>query len=65
VKMGAQEARERFSEALDAVLRGEHVVITRHGRALAGMMPAFEMAMIEVLTSEEWKQLKERAEAGK
>ena len=33
VKINSREARQRFSELLDRVERGEDVVITRRGRA--------------------------------
>lgn len=36
------EARARFAELLRRVERGETVVITRHGRAVARMVPAQE-----------------------
>jgi len=35
----ASAAKARFSELLDAVERGETVVITRHGRAVARLVP--------------------------
>ena len=41
-KMQATEAKARFAELLRIVERGETVVITRHGRAVACMTPAHE-----------------------
>ncbi len=37
--VGAFEAKTHFSALLDAVARGEEVVITRHGRKLARLVP--------------------------
>jgi len=34
------EAKTRLSHLVDQVLRGEHVVITRHGRPVARLVPA-------------------------
>lgn len=38
--VGAVEAKERLSELLDLVERGEEIVITRHGRPVATLAPA-------------------------
>jgi prevent-host-death family protein len=35
----ASEAKARFAELLDEVERGETVVITRHGKAIARLVP--------------------------
>lgn len=40
--VGTFEARNRLSELLDKVERGEEVVITRHGRPVARLVPAEE-----------------------
>jgi len=37
ITVGAFEAKTKFSELLDRVERGEEVVITRHGKAVARM----------------------------
>jgi len=37
--VGAYEAKARLAELLRAVERGEHVVITRHGRPVAELRP--------------------------
>lgn len=37
--VGAFEAKTHFSALLDAVARGEEVEITRHGRAVARLVP--------------------------
>jgi len=39
MEMSIREARTRFSEAIAAVMRGERVVITRDGQAVAEMNP--------------------------
>lgn len=38
--VGAYEAKTRLSELLDSVEAGERVTITRHGRAVAVLVPA-------------------------
>lgn len=38
-KMTAFEAKTRFGELLDRVSKGEEVVITRHDRAVARLVP--------------------------
>ena len=35
----ASQARTRFGELLDRVVRGEEIVITRHGKAVARLVP--------------------------
>jgi len=39
VSVGAYEAKVKLSELLDKVERGEQVVITRHGKAIARLVP--------------------------
>ena len=41
-RVGAYEAKTRLSELLDAVEAGERITITRHGRAVAVLIPAGE-----------------------
>jgi prevent-host-death family protein len=38
-QIAASDAKTRFSEILDKVEKGETVVITRHGRAVARLVP--------------------------
>lgn len=38
-EVGAFEAKNKLSMLLDAVERGEEVVITRHGKAVARLVP--------------------------
>ncbi|MDX2308269.1 MAG: type II toxin-antitoxin system prevent-host-death family antitoxin [Hyphomicrobium sp.] len=40
--IGAYEAKTKFSELLDRVENGERVTITRHGRAIAELVPKRE-----------------------
>lgn len=37
--VGAFEAKTKFSELLDRVERGEEVVVTRHGKTVARIVP--------------------------
>jgi len=39
VEIGAFEAKNRLSQLLDLVERGEEVIITRHGRSVARLVP--------------------------
>jgi prevent-host-death family protein len=39
-EVGALEARNKFGQLLDWVEEGEEVVITRHGREVARLVPA-------------------------
>lgn len=39
ITVGAFEAKTKFSELLDRVERGEEVVVTRHGKTVARMVP--------------------------
>jgi antitoxin (DNA-binding transcriptional repressor) of toxin-antitoxin stability system len=39
MKMSVREARANFASALDAAERGEHVTITKNGKAIAEMGP--------------------------
>jgi prevent-host-death family protein len=39
ITVGAFEAKTKFSELLDRVERGEEVVVTRHGKIVARMVP--------------------------
>jgi len=38
--VGAEDADPHLAELLDRVERGEEIVITRHGRAIARLMPS-------------------------
>ena len=38
-KVGAFEAKTKFSELLDRVERGEEIIITRHGKPVARLKP--------------------------
>jgi prevent-host-death family protein len=44
----ASEAKAHLSELLDEVERGETVVITRHGRAIARIVPEEERRRAEI-----------------
>lgn len=61
MKVTMAECRARLKEVLDAAEGGEHVVVTRDGKAVAGVVHAWEMGMLEALTTEEWEALRERA----
>ena len=38
-RVSSSEARARFARLLDAVAQGETVVLTRHGRPIARILP--------------------------
>jgi prevent-host-death family protein len=39
-RKGAEEARNQFSDLLAAAERGDRTIITKHGRAIAALVPA-------------------------
>jgi len=47
----ASEAKTHLPQLLDAVERGETVVITRHGRAIARIVPEAEHRQAEIRTA--------------
>ena len=49
----ALEAKTRFGQLLDRVSRGEEVVVTRHGKPVARMLPASRPAREEVCPAAE------------
>jgi prevent-host-death family protein len=44
----ASDAKARFAELLDDVERGETIVITRHGRAIARLEPEVAQRQAEI-----------------
>jgi prevent-host-death family protein len=40
MEIGAFEAKNKLSQLLDMVERGEEITITRHGRSVARLVPA-------------------------
>jgi prevent-host-death family protein len=64
IEMRASDAKTHLSEVLDQVERGETVVITRHGRRIARLVPEAGQRQREIDAAiEDMKQLsKERAE---
>jgi prevent-host-death family protein len=66
ISVGAYDAKTRLSELLDRVERGEQIVITRHGKPIARLVPegghnvADALAAVDELT----RQRKELAARG-
>ena len=64
--IGAFEAKNRLSELLDAAENGEEIMITKHGRPVAKLVPvvAFDRARAKVAA--EWliRTRKERSLGG-
>jgi len=46
-KVGAYEAKTRFSELLDHVARGETITVTRHGVEVAQLIPVGQLRQDE------------------
>lgn len=44
-EINVKEARQRFRELLDRVEQGEEVIVTRHGEAVARLVPIERKAM--------------------
>ena len=57
VTVGAFDAKTHFSSLLDKVEAGEEIVITRHGRAVARLVP--EVAAIDQRLDETISRLKQ------
>jgi prevent-host-death family protein len=51
--MRSSDAKARLSELLDEVERGETIVITRHGRAIARLTPEADTQQAETLKTME------------
>jgi len=49
--VNASEARNRFGRLLDRVSRGEEIVVTRHDRPIARLVPAGQPERDEVLSA--------------
>lgn len=60
-EVGAFDAKNRLSELLDKVERGEEVVITRRGKAIARLVPTNSQAERERRSREAWELLRENA----
>ena len=60
IEIGAFEAKNKFSELLDRVARGEYVVITRRGKPVARLGPITEKRDVEK-AREAARRIRERA----
>lgn len=58
-EVGTLEAKNRLSQLLDRVLEGEDVVITRHGKPVARLVPVAPVAAKAEPWSEQIRRLKE------
>jgi prevent-host-death family protein len=65
-KIGAFEAKNRLSELLDAAENGEEVVITKHGRPVAKLVPVEGFDRARARQAAEWlkRTRKERSLGG-
>jgi prevent-host-death family protein len=65
-KIGAFEAKNRLSELLDAAENGEEVVITKHGRPVAKLVPVEPFDREKARAAAEWlkRTRKERSLGG-
>ncbi|HEU5017151.1 MAG TPA: type II toxin-antitoxin system prevent-host-death family antitoxin [Pseudolabrys sp.] len=59
-EIGTFEAKNKFSELLDRVERGEHVVITRRGKPVAELVPVKPQRDVE-RAREAARRIRERA----
>ncbi|MGH8203134.1 MAG: type II toxin-antitoxin system Phd/YefM family antitoxin [Steroidobacteraceae bacterium] len=53
-KIGAFEAKNRLSELLEAAENGEEIMITKHGRAVAKLVPVKEFDRAKAREAAEW-----------
>lgn len=56
--IGAYDAKTHLSDLLDRVARGEEITITRHGRAVARLVPVVDEAAQAVVAAEELRDLR-------
>ena len=53
IELTVTEARERFADVLiDVAFRGGRVILLRHGRRLAALVPMEDLARLEALERE-------------
>lgn len=64
--IGAFEAKNRLSELLDAAENGEEIMITKHGRPVAKLVPVVEFDRAKAREAAEWliRTRKERSLGG-
>jgi len=64
--IGAFEAKNRLSELLDAADNGEEIMITKHGRPVARLVPAEPIDRVKAREAAEWlkRTRKERSLGG-
>mgnify|MGYP001580571379 CR=1 FL=1 len=53
-KIGAFEAKNRLSELLEAAENGEEVMITKHGRPIAKLVPVDSFDRAKAREAAEW-----------
>jgi len=53
-KIGAFEAKNRLSELLDAAENGEEVMITKHGRPVAKLVPISSFDRAKAREAADW-----------
>jgi len=65
-KIGAFEAKNRLSELLDAAENGEEIMITKHGRPVAKLVPVEKFDRARAREAAEWliRTRKERSLGG-
>lgn len=63
-EVGAFEAKNKLSELLDLAERGEEIVITRHGREVARLVPPARRCSVEEARAA-IRRIRERAEKAK
>jgi prevent-host-death family protein len=63
-EVGAFEAKNKLSELLDLAERGEEIVITRHGREVARLIPPARRYSVDEARAAV-RRMRERAEKAK
>ncbi len=60
VAVGVYDAKTHLPQLVERVRRGERIVITKHGRAVAQLVPAVEEPAVDIATvieqMEEWQK---------
>lgn len=64
-EIGAFEAKNRLSELLDRVERGERIVISRRGKPVAELTPIAKSEEQRQRADEAWQRMRARAKDAK
>lgn len=64
MQISAREANQHFSQYLHVVEKGEEILITRHGKTVAKLIPAPAKRQLTKEQKAAWKRLRAHAKKG-